>query len=322
MRDNPYKNTGMQPEEVQYAGDNFVRYSGDTRKHATAQLFAWEAYEKGVDVHLLAEPTKLELLNQEFEKRKVQFKDTVRGSILDKYGGAEHLDMPDKELLLAQSEQYTEYSRHGKVIKGLEKAVVRSRYEEDVYTNNHTSVWGSYWRNGFWGYKCCHQFVKNSYCIGESGKKAVEGQQEICIQSDNKINADGDNDDGTKEEAIKLLLEEHQERLSKKQKKREKKKRQEKLKKNKKKDKIVPSSSSENEDEEAAKQQRLKIVRKMALFMEDENKSNADRLLSMDERKRPYNSMYQIKEPSQEEMEAYYMKKCRSDDPMADFLGQ
>lgn len=37
------------------------------------------------------------------------------------------------------------------------------------YINNHLTVWGSYWREGRWGYACCHQFLKNSYCIGESG---------------------------------------------------------------------------------------------------------------------------------------------------------
>lgn len=31
-----------------------------------------------------------------------------------------------------------EYSRTGVVIKGQEKAVIRSRYEEDVFFNNHT----------------------------------------------------------------------------------------------------------------------------------------------------------------------------------------
>lgn len=31
-----------------------------------------------------------------------------------------------------------EYSRHGAVLKGLEKAVARSKYEEDVVINNHT----------------------------------------------------------------------------------------------------------------------------------------------------------------------------------------
>lgn len=38
---------------------------------------------------------------------------------------------------------------------------------------NHSSVWGSYWQNGSWGYKCCHSLVKNSYCTGEAGKVAA-----------------------------------------------------------------------------------------------------------------------------------------------------
>ena len=35
-------------------------------------------------------------------------------------------------------EVYVEYSRHGTVIKGQEKAQVKSRYEEDVHISNHT----------------------------------------------------------------------------------------------------------------------------------------------------------------------------------------
>lgn len=143
-----------------YAGENFVRFTGDTTKHAKAQLFAWEAYEKGVDVHLLAEPTKLELLQKEYDKKKEQFKFQVQEGVLEKYGGAEHLEAPPKSLLLAQTEDYVEYSRSGKIIKGQEKEVVRSKYEEDIYINNHTSVWGSYWQEGKWGYKCCHSFIK------------------------------------------------------------------------------------------------------------------------------------------------------------------
>lgn len=50
----------------------------------------------------------------------------------------------------------------------------RSRFEEDVHPNNHTSVWGSWWRDGEWGYACCHQFVKNSYCTGLAGERAAE----------------------------------------------------------------------------------------------------------------------------------------------------
>lgn len=50
----------------------------------------------------------------------------------------------------------------------------RSRYEEDVHPGNHTSVWGSFWRDGEWGYACCHQFVKNAYCTGLAGERAAE----------------------------------------------------------------------------------------------------------------------------------------------------
>ena len=35
-------------------------------------------------------------------------------------------------------ENYVEYSRLGNIIKGQERAVVKSRYEEDVHPNNHS----------------------------------------------------------------------------------------------------------------------------------------------------------------------------------------
>ena len=33
-------------------GDNFIRAKGDTLTMASAQVFSWEAAEKGIDVHL------------------------------------------------------------------------------------------------------------------------------------------------------------------------------------------------------------------------------------------------------------------------------
>lgn len=39
------------------------------------------------------------------------------------------------------------------------------------YPGNHKSIFGSYWKEGQWGYACCHSLVKNSYCVGEEGKK-------------------------------------------------------------------------------------------------------------------------------------------------------
>ena len=48
----------------------------------------------------------------------------MKTNVIDKYGGLEHLKAPPKELLLAQTENYVEYSRTGQVIKGQERATV------------------------------------------------------------------------------------------------------------------------------------------------------------------------------------------------------
>ena len=164
MRDNPLK-SGVKEGLIAYQGDNFVRHTGDTRTMAELQMFAWQAADRGADVHLQADPTRGELLHREFKDKKEVVKDQVRNSILETYGGAEHLAAPPPELLVAaQSEHYVEYSRSGRVIKGQMRATPRSKYEEDVLTNRHTTVYGSYWEEGRWGYKCCQQFLRNAYC--------------------------------------------------------------------------------------------------------------------------------------------------------------
>jgi len=172
MRGNPYPNSN--PEEQVYAGDNFVRQTGDAHQFNDLQGYSWEAYEKGQDIHMQSAPSQAELLHKEFQNKKDFLQDKLKKSILEKYGGAEHLEAPPKELLLAQTEHYVEYSRDGKVIKGQEKAIVKSKYEEDVKINNHTQVWGSYWEEGQWGYACCHSSVKNSYCLGAANIKVRE----------------------------------------------------------------------------------------------------------------------------------------------------
>lgn len=45
-------------------------------------------------------------------------------------------------------------------------------------------------------------------------------------------------------------------------------------------------------------------------------------IMQVEERKRPYNSLQEVKAPTEEEMEAFRMKRCREDDPMASFLSQ
>lgn len=290
MRENPYSDAGKNPEEVSYAGDNFVRYTGDTINMAQTQLFAWEAYEKGSDVHLQADPTKLEVLCKSFKVKKEDFKDDQKKSILEKYGGQKHLDTPPVELLLAQTEDYVEYSRHGTVIKGQEKAVARSKYEEDVLINNHMCIWGSFWKDGRWGYKCCHSFVKMSYCTGEAGKSI--NNPTLC-----------EDFSPTEEEMTrpKTLVEIHQDKLKEKKKKKKHRK-----------------SGDSGSDSEEKKKEKLK----KALNAEEARLQQVSELLQLDERKRAYNSMYETREPTEEEMEAYRMKRQRPDDPMAAFLGQ
>ncbi|XP_050529672.1 pre-mRNA-splicing factor SLU7 [Daktulosphaira vitifoliae] len=307
MRDNPHK-PGEDPDQVEYAGENFVRYSGDTTKHAQAQLFAWEAYERGVDVHLLAEPTKLEQLKKEYETHKDRFKKKTENTVLAKYGGEEHMQTPPIQLLLAQTEEYVEYSRRGDVIKGENKGVVRSRYEEDVYPTNHLSVWGSFWESGEWGYKCCRSLVQNSYCTGKAGielSKIIPELGKIVPIVENHIPKL--NDSENKLSSIDLSSQPSASNSSSTASESERKKSKEKHKKNKK-------------DKKKKSKKEMKDVLKKALEKEEERLKEVDRIMKMDERKRPYNSMYEVSKPTEEEIEAYHMKKRRDDDPMANFV--
>ncbi|KAL1939799.1 hypothetical protein VTO73DRAFT_9499 [Trametes versicolor] len=174
MRDNPLKNVPV--EEARFTGDNFLRYSGEAPEVQKLQLFAWNAAQRGNDVHINALPTQGQLLHKEYNKKKDELKDTTKVSILAKYGGEEYLEKAPKELLHGQTEEYVEYSRTGQVIKGKERAKVKSKYAEDVYVNNHTEVWGSWYDmvTGSWGYACCRSSIHMSYCTGEAGIKASE----------------------------------------------------------------------------------------------------------------------------------------------------
>lgn len=315
MRDNP--NQVKTGNETDFAGENFVRFSGDTEKHSVAQLFAWEAYGKGVDVHLLAEPTKLELLQKEYDKKKEQFKSETKDTILDRYGGEEHLKAPPKSLLLAQTEDYVEYSRSGKVLKGQEKQTNRSRYEEDVINGKlgHGQVWGSYWSNFQWGYKCCHSFTKNSVCLGDKGKglastsfistpsfstAITHNEREAISENDADAVSDKNESNDEKEGKSQSESSDSSRSPSPEQKKRKRKKKNKKQKKNKKSKKELSALDK-------------------ALQEEEKHNKNVSELMSLDERKRPYNSMYDVKKPTEEQIEAYLMKRRREDDPMLQF---
>jgi len=167
--------TGDKAAEL-FAEEGFLRASGEAAEFEKAQRYAWEAQEKSGDtrMHLQANPTAGEFARkkQEDEARKKQ--QEHERLLREKYGGSSDAMPADlKDMAVTESEHFVEYDEVG-LIKGAPKTIARSKYPEDVYINNHTSVWGSWWSNFCWGYACCHSFVKNSYCTGEDGKRAWE----------------------------------------------------------------------------------------------------------------------------------------------------
>jgi pre-mRNA-processing factor SLU7 len=177
MREDPLPDSN--PNEKFYEGDNQNRTSGQAQEFKQLNIHAWEAFEKGQDIHLQAAPSQAELLHREFKVKKDKLKTQTKQDIMDKYGNAASGEMPPMELLLGQTELQVEYDRAGRIVKGQEKTVPKSKYEEDVFINNHTTVWGSWWKDHQWGYKCCKQFIRNSYCTGQAGIDAAEASADL-----------------------------------------------------------------------------------------------------------------------------------------------
>lgn len=287
MRDNP--NPELNPEDNVFIGDNMMRFTGDAEKLASQQMFAWEGYTKGVtEIHPLANPSQAEFMKKQYELKKAALEQEKKRKILDKYGGQAHLEAPPRELLLAQSESYVEYSRDGRVVKGLERAPVRSKYVEDVLENNHTRIWGSWYdrRERSWGYACCHSKVRKSYCTGEEGKRAMES-----VAAQNTV--------PVAEQRAMLPPKEVSETAGKDDR-----------------DASVLQKRSEMYGENVAVDLDAKKLKK-AMKKVAKQQAQAE----MDDKKRKYNSMSNY-EVEKEEMEAYKLLKTRGDDPMAKFLGK
>lgn len=164
------------------AEDNFMRASGDAAEFEKASRYAWESQERGDKdkTHLQANPTSGEYFRRKELQEKEQRMAQNKKMLLDKYGGEQYLQpapLRDAAVVL-ENERYVEYDASG-AIKGQPKAVAQSKYAEDVLVNNHTAVWGSWWRDFRWGYRCCHSTVKNSYCTGEEGRRAFEDADRV-----------------------------------------------------------------------------------------------------------------------------------------------
>jgi pre-mRNA-processing factor SLU7 len=168
MRSNPYPNAN--PEDVPYAGDNFLRYTGDAVKLAQNQVLCWEMQARGESVDILSNPSQAEILQKLHKTKKEEQLALKKDELLTKYGTG-GVKESDPRLLLGQSEHYVEFNLDGKVAASEIKihSTVVTKYCEDEHPLNHTSVWGSYYDRGSasWGYQCCHCTLKNSYCVGK-----------------------------------------------------------------------------------------------------------------------------------------------------------
>ncbi|MCJ1385709.1 mRNA splicing protein [Xylographa soralifera] len=168
------------------AEDNFMRASGDAAEFERAQKYAWESQERGDKnkTHIQANPTSGEYFLRKEEEVRQTKRDSHQKMLLEKYGGEQHFQPTRlRNVAIIENEQYVEYDASG-AIKGASTIMTRSKYTEDIHINNHTSVWGSWWKDFHWGYACCHSTIKNSYCAGDEGRKAYEEADQIRMGGD------------------------------------------------------------------------------------------------------------------------------------------
>jgi len=177
MRENPTPH--LKPEDSLYSGDNFVRASGDVQTFAN--IFDY-AEDKASEVHLQAAPSEAERhFKKEQKESQIQIEEK-KLFLLEKYGGEQYLQKPTTIKELNQTENYVTYNIDGSINTGKE-INTKTKWQEDVLLYNHTTVWGSYWEDGRWGYNCCKQLIKNSYCVGRSGIQAKEQLEQEIINS-------------------------------------------------------------------------------------------------------------------------------------------
>lgn len=163
-----------------YAEEGFLKASGEAGEFEKAQNFAWEAQEERCDTgqHIQANPTAGEFYRKKDAEEAEQRRAQREKELLEKYGGGDQKNLPSalRNMAVTESERFVEYDEAG-LIKGAPKQAAKSKYAEDIFISNHTSVWGSWWSNFIWGYACCHSSMKNSYCTGADGIAAWEAAE-------------------------------------------------------------------------------------------------------------------------------------------------
>lgn len=162
LRGNP--NEGK--KDAFYKGDNANRYTGDYNAFKEVNYFAWEAQKRGKNLQLSTNPSKTELAHKEYLEKKKNLLKQTKKKILTNYGIQDN--STTKNLFPEPLNQKNHIPQNPRMKK---KKIITSRYSEDVFVNGHSSVFGSYWKDGKWGYACCKQFDKYCECKLTSSKR-------------------------------------------------------------------------------------------------------------------------------------------------------
>ena len=152
-----------------YKEDNEARLTGDAIQFAKTQVFAWDQTTSNTtptaadtddtnstSIHVQANPSQTELLRKQTDSKTLTEKQKRRQAILQKYGGQEYLDAfsteqeqqsnnKNKVVRFGVQFQEQQYHRDGTATTNMNNQVntnvkQTSKYEEDVFINNHTTV--------------------------------------------------------------------------------------------------------------------------------------------------------------------------------------
>eukprot|EP00178_Gracilaria_changii_P006826 TRINITY_DN221_c0_g1_i1.p2 TRINITY_DN221_c0_g1~~TRINITY_DN221_c0_g1_i1.p2 ORF type:complete len:540 (-),score=114.46 TRINITY_DN221_c0_g1_i1:11501-13120(-) len=292
MRADPLPN--VDPEDKDYAGDNFVRFSGDVTTLAKMESTSRKASSAGKQLpHLQAEPSRAEAVFREFETRKKDLQQKRRAEIIKKYGGQEYTVPQPGISDVAETGAYVEYDSEGRLQKGVDKRAPASIYPEDVLEKNHTTIWGSFYKNGKWGYACCRQTQRYAFCTGAAGRiAAIETEKEM----EKRVAEAAERRDP------RSLVEQNAER----------------------KDGREENDASNKKDKtEALNEERQHQIR---IEKEIRKQQTEEDLAAADDRRRRYNSARREgldnNKVSEEAMEAYRLRRQMREDPMSKFLSR
>ncbi|KAL3759464.1 hypothetical protein ACHAWU_000763 [Discostella pseudostelligera] len=291
-------------------------------------------------VHLQADPSKAELMKRKVESRGLDLKVKKRKAVLDRYGGEEYLDASggmgkyssveggsaaaasgtvdasketpeERATRFGVSHAEQQYGRDGRLAssattggggaKQKKRMPIPCKYEEDIHTNGHTAVWGSYFHKGAfkWGYADDHSLIRSSYGTGLNGRMANDESNELQYGS-------GVAGSAMLASARKML-------------------------------EVIPKAAVVGENDKFRPNQQSKLYGevvdqhkefdsekvKAALRRQQLRQDKEDAAIALGDKKRKYNSFSAELDVTEEDMEAYRLSKGRGvEDPMANNMGE